>query len=199
MMMQEDAAIPVAALPIAELRDHLRLGSGFGADGVQDGLIESYLRASLLAIEGRIGKALIAREVRWTLGAWRHPQAQALPVAPVTSIVSVTLVDSAGGRQTVPPAGYRLVADLHRPKLAARGSALPSIPMDGLAEIVFVAGFGGIWPEVPADLRQAVLLLAAEFYEKRDEMGLREQGLPFGIMALIERWRTVRVLGGGRA
>jgi uncharacterized phiE125 gp8 family phage protein len=199
MMMQEDAPIPVAALPIAELRDHLRLGSGFGADGMQDGLTEAYLRAALMAIEGRIGKALITRAVTWTLGCWRHPQAQALPVAPVSAITSVTMVDSAGARSAVAPAAYRLVVDMHRPKLAARGSALPSIPTDGLAEIVFVAGFGAGWLDVPADLRQAVLLLAAEFYEKRDEMGLRQQGLPFGIMALIERWRTVRVLGGGQA
>jgi uncharacterized phiE125 gp8 family phage protein len=199
MMMQEDAAIPVAALPIAELRDHLRLGSGFGADGAQDGLTEAYLRAALLVIEARIGKALIARAVTWTLDGWRNPQAQALPVAPVTEIVSVTMLDGAGGRVTVAPSVYRLVADMHRPKLVARGSALPAIPTDGLVEIVFVAGFGAGWRDVPADLRQAVLLLAAEFYEKRDEMGLREQGLPFGIMALIERWRTVRVLGGGQA
>jgi hypothetical protein len=42
-------------------------------------------------------------------------------------------------------------------------------------------------------------MLAADLYERRDEMGLREQGLPFAILSLIERWRTVRVLGGGTA
>jgi uncharacterized phiE125 gp8 family phage protein len=111
----------------------------------------------------------------------------------------VTLYDASGAGSVVAAAGYRLVADTHRPKLAGKGTSLPSVPADGRVEVVFTAGFGAGWPDVPADLRQAVLLLAAEYYEHRSEMGLREQGLPFGIMALIERWRTVRVLGGGAA
>ena len=51
----------------------------------------------------------------------------------------------------------------------------------------------------PPDLAQAVLLLAAEYYENRSEAGVSEGGLPFGVVTLIERWRTVRVLGGGAA
>lgn len=46
------------------LKDHLRLGSGFADDGMQDGLIEGYLRAAMAAIEGRIGKVLLARRFR---------------------------------------------------------------------------------------------------------------------------------------
>jgi len=73
------------------------------------------------------------------------------------------------------------------------------VPSDGRVEVVFDAGFGVAWAAVPADLAQAVLLLAAEFYERRHEAGLRASGLPFGVVTLIERWRTVRVLGGGAA
>ncbi len=199
MMLSEEAPIAVAALPIRELRDHLRLGSGFAEDGLQDGLVEAYLRAALAAIEGRIGKILIARGFRWVLEDWRDREAQALPVAPVQSVTSVTLIDASGAATVIASAAYRLITDAHRPKLAAKGTSLPSVPADGRVEVVFVAGFGSGWVDVPADLRQAVLLLAAEYYENRNEMGLREQGLPFGIMALIERWRTVRVLGGGTA
>ncbi len=199
MMLTEETAIAVTALPLRDMRDHLRLASGFGDDGVQDGLIEAYLRAALAAIEGRIGKILIPRSFRWVLEDWRDPDAQALPVAPVQSVEAVTLVDAAGGTVAVEPGRYRLVADLHRPRLTAVGLALPAVGQGGRIEIVFTAGFGAGWPDVQADLRQAVLMLAAEYYENRNEMGLREQGLPFGIMALIERWRTARVLGGGRA
>jgi uncharacterized phiE125 gp8 family phage protein len=48
-------------------------------------------------------------------------------------------------------------------------------------------------------LAQAVLLLAAEYYEHRSDTGARDGGLPFSVVTLIERWRTVRVLGGGTA
>ena len=48
-----------------------------------------------------------------------------------------------------------------------------------------------------ADLAQAVLLLAAEFYDQRHGGAEVQAGLPFAVQMLIERWRTVRVLGGG--
>jgi uncharacterized phiE125 gp8 family phage protein len=198
-MLNEDTAIPVAALPIGAMRDHLRLGTGFAEEGLQDGLIEAYLRAAIAVIEGRTGKALLQRVFRWVFDDWRDPAAQALPVAPVRSIASVTLRDGAGGSTVLDAGIYRVIADLHRPRLAPTGQLLPSVPGSGQVEVVFTAGFGTVWSDVPADLRQAVLMLAADLYERRDEMGLREQGLPFSIMSLIERWRTVRVLGGGTA
>lgn len=199
MMLNELTVVPVAALPVQAMKDHLRLGSGFSDDGMQDALIEGYLRAAIAAVEGRIGKVLLARTFRWVLESWRGTAAQALPVAPVTTLVSVTLVDSGGGSVPVDPARLRLVADTHRPRVASVGTALPTIPTDGRVEIVFEAGFGAAWTEVPADLRQAVMLLAAEFHEHRDKMGQPAATLPFGIVSLIERWRNVRVLGGGMA
>jgi uncharacterized phiE125 gp8 family phage protein len=197
MMLSEETSVPSAALPVEEMKDHLRLGSGFADDALQDGLIESTLRAALAAIEGRIGKMLFRRRFLWVVEGWRDDE-QALPVAPVSGVVSVTLVDAAGGEVVVPATGYRLVTDLHRPRLAGKGTALPTIPADGLAKIVFDAGFGPAWTDLPADLRQAVLLLAAEYYEHRHDDGAEAAGLPFGVVTLIERWRTVRILGGGR-
>jgi uncharacterized phiE125 gp8 family phage protein len=199
MMLSEDAPVPVTALPLQEMRDHLRLGSGFAEDGLQDGLIEAYLRAAMAVIEARIGKVLLARRFRWGLTCWRDSAGQALPVAPVQAIESVTLIDAAGVAVPLAAGSMRLIADLHRPRLVPVGAALPHVPAGGRVEVVFDAGFGATWAEVPADLRQAVLMLAAEYYERRDELGLRDQGLPVAIMALIERWRTVRVLGGGAA
>lgn len=198
MMLTEVTPVPSGAMPVEEMKDHLRLGSGFAEDGLQDGLIETYLRAAVAAIEGRIGKMLFQRRFQWVLEAWRDDE-QALPVAPVAGIVSVTLVDATGGQVVVPGTSYRLIPDLHRPRLAGKATALPAIPMDGQVVVEFDAGFGLDWGDIPVDLRQAVLLLAGEYYEHRHEEGLQAGGLPFGVMALIERWRTVRILGGGRS
>lgn len=197
-MLSEQTGVPGSALPVQGLKDHLRLGTGFSDDGMQDALIEGYLRAAMAGVEGRIGKVLLARRFLWVLEAWRDLEGQALPVAPVTAVVSVKLVDAAGGITVVDPARYRLVPDTHRPRLAAAGVLLPVVPVDGKAEVVFDAGFGAVWSAVPADLAQAVLMLAAEFYERRHEAGT-VAGLPFGVQALIERWRNVRVLSGGAA
>jgi uncharacterized phiE125 gp8 family phage protein len=197
MMLVEQAAVPTAALPVAELKAHLRLGSGFADDGFQDVLVEGYLRAAIAAIEGRTAKMLILRRFLWTIEDWRDAEAQALPVAPVAALVSVNLIDAAGQPTLVAPDRYRLVADLHRPRIAARGLLLPAAPADGRIEVEFDAGFGD-WAAVPEDIGQAVFLLAGEFYDRRHEGGLdAPAGLPAAVTALIERWRTVRVLGGG--
>jgi uncharacterized phiE125 gp8 family phage protein len=197
MMLTEETPVPTAALPVDEMKDHLRLGSGFADDTLQDGLLATYLRASLAAIEGRIGKMLFRRRFLWVVECWRDDE-QALPVAPVSGIVSVTLVDGAGAETLVTPTSYRLIPDLHRPRLSGKGTSLPAIPAHGQVKVVFDAGFGAAWTDVPVDLRQAVLLLAGEFYEHRHDDGVQAAGLPFGVVTLIERWRNVRILGGGR-
>lgn len=194
MRLTETTGVPDAALPVQAMKDHLRLGSGFADDGMQDALIRGYVRSAMAAVEGRIGKALILREFLLTLVRWRDAGAQPLPVAPVVAVASVTVVDAAGVPVAVPVSRWRLEADMHRPKLMAKGVLLPEVPVGGRAEVVFEAGFGG-WEAVPADLRQAVMMLAAQYHELRHEAGVA--AMPFGVMALIERWRTVRVLGGG--
>ncbi len=197
MMLTDEDGVPQAALPLAAFRDHLRLGSGFADDALQDALAESHLRAAIAAIEARTAQVIVARRFLWVLEDWRDGVAQALPVAPVTGIVSVTLFDAAGGALAVAPDRYRLVRDLHRPKIAATGTLLPVVPVDGRIELRFDAGFGPGWEAVPADLAQAVLLLAAEFYENRHQaVAVQGAGLPHAVQGLIERWRTVRVLGG---
>ena len=199
MMLTEVSSVALAALPVQGLKDHLRLGTGFADGAMQDGLVESYLRAALAAIEGRTGKAILQRRFKLVLDQWRSAEEQALPVAPVVVIESVTLVAADGSSTVVQPAAYTLVADFQRPKLAAVGYLLPNVPTDGRVEIVFDAGFGAVWAQVPADLQQAVLLLAAQYYEQRNEFTGASAGLPQLVQALIERWRTVRVLGGGAA
>jgi uncharacterized phiE125 gp8 family phage protein len=199
MMLIEQTSVPGTALPVQAFRDHLRLGTGFADDGGQDILLESLLRAAIAAIEGRIGKALIARDFLLTLPDWRDASAQALPVAPVSAVASVTMYDRGGVATVIAPARYQLERDSQRPKLMGAGGLLPGVPTGGSVEIVFTAGFGPAWANVPADLGQAVLLLAAYYHENRHESADRPGAMPFGVMALIERWRTVRVLGGGAA
>lgn len=197
MVLEETGAVPGAVLPVAALADHLRLGTAFQADPLQAGLVESHLRAALAAIERRIGKALIARGFRLVLTAWRGDGAQALPIAPVVSVEEVALVDGTGARVVLEAARFRLERDAHRPRLVAVAGSLPVIPTGGRVEIAMTAGFGAEWAAVPPDLRQAVILLAAQFYEARHDAGDGVAGLPVAVQALIEGWRTVRILGGG--
>ena len=195
MTLSEITPIPAAALPLAELRDHLRLSSGFADDATQDGLLEQYLRAAIATVEGRVARALFLRSYSLRLARWRDGYAQALPVAPVHALHGITLMDAGGVETLVAPARYRLDADGTRPRIEAAGTALPGIPTGGAVEISFSAGFGADWSDIPADLRQAVLLLAAQYYEGREGAGSAD--MEFGVRALLERWRDLRL--GGRA
>lgn len=195
-VLSEATGLAEAALPLEEFRAHLRLGTGFADDAAQDAVLAAHLRAALAAIEARTAKVLIARDFLWRIVAWRWVDEQALPVAPVTALGEVAVEDRDGARSTVDPARLRLVQDMHRPRVVATGAMMPGIPSGGAVEIAFTAGFGS-WDEVPADLRQAVLLLAAQYHELRHEASAEAGAMPFGVAALIERWRTVRLLGGG--
>jgi uncharacterized phiE125 gp8 family phage protein len=196
MQLTETSPIPGAALPLAALRDHLRLSSGFADDSTQDGLLEQYLRAAIASVEGRVARALFARDYALRLTRWRDGYAERLPLAPVLAVQGVTLVSAQGVETLVAPARYRLDADGMRPRLEAAGAALPQIPTGGAVVIAFRAGFGVVWEDIPADLRQAVLLLAAQYYEGRADAGGDDEA-SFGIRALLERWRDMRL--GGRA
>ncbi|UWQ08993.1 head-tail connector protein [Aliiroseovarius crassostreae] len=199
MMLVEQTTVPIAALPVAQFKDHLRLGTGFADDGVQDNVLESYLRAAMAAIEARTGKILITRSFTWTLTAWRDLATQALPVGPVSAITGLTITDRLGADEVISSDRYRLEKDLHRPKLVSTGICLPAIPVAGEVEIGFDAGFGADWADIPADLAQAVLMLAAYYYENRSDMSAGAGDLPFGVTALIQRYRVVRLFGGGGA
>ena len=161
MELKETGNVPAAALPVAALRDHLRLASGFADDTTQDVALEGFLRSAIATIEGRVSRALLMRGFALRLARWR------------------------------------LERDGQRPQLVSTAVLLPTIPTGGAVEIAFEAGFGPDWADLPADLAQAVLLLAAAYYEHRSADAL-DITLTAGVRALLARWQPVRLMLGER-
>ena len=189
-MLSELTQVEAAALPLGPFQEHLRLASGFAPAADQAPMLEAYLRAAMAVIEKRIGKALYERSCALRLTHWLGPE-QPLPLAPVAEITEILTYDSMGGETLWPQSRYRLLPDLHRPKIAGD---LPAIPTGGYALVHFEAGFGANWTNIPADLRQAVFLLAADYYEHRHSGP--EPALPQTIAKVLEPWRSLRLLGG---
>ena len=196
MILVELAEVPASALPVARLKEHLRLGTGFADDALQDGLLQGFLRAATAAVEARTGKALLERAFQMTLQAWHRADRQPIPVAPVGSVSAVALLDARGGETPVPLASLRLEIDAMRPCLAPVGGLLPAIPAGGSARVTFQAGYGPAWTDVPADLAQAVMMLASHYHEYRADTALGSGCMPFGVTALIERYRPLRLSAG---
>ncbi|MBK0326998.1 hypothetical protein I5535_06775 [Rhodobacteraceae bacterium F11138] len=199
MMLIEEATVPDVALPVAEFKAHLRLGTGFGEDSLQDGVLRGFLRAAIAAIEARTGKILIVREFTWSLTGWRDRAGQVLPVAPVAGIESVTLIDEHEVETEMPGSQFRLEGDSQRPRLRPVGGLLPMVRIGGGVRIRFSAGYAEEWAGLPADLGQAVMLLAAHYYEYRNETALSDGCMPFGVSSLIQRYRSMRIgIGAGQ-
>ena len=198
-MLIEEEDVALAALPMEAFKAHLRLGTGFAADVVQDAVLEGFLRAALAAVEARTGKALLSRAFSWRIADWRDQAGQPLPVAPIVALSEVLRVDAEGAEKAVSSDLYRLQPDLHVPMLMPRGTLLQTVPAGGALRVRFTAGFGPAWGDLPADLAQAVMLLAAHYYEFRAETSLAEGCMPFGVTSLLSRYRNLRIgMGAGQ-
>ncbi|MBT8474384.1 MAG: hypothetical protein HKO95_16285 [Rhodobacteraceae bacterium] len=196
MELIEQSPVPLAALPVMAFRDHLRLGTGFADDGIQDAVLEGFLRAAIATVEGKTAKALIVRSFTLTQTAWRDLAREVFPVAPVQAVTRFAIIDPDGTETLVDPSRYRLIRDGHRPALESTGLLFPTLPVAGRAEIDFDAGFGASWAAVPSDPAQAVFLLGAHFYERRDGSESGGRPLPDAVAALIAPHRNLRLFGG---
>lgn len=193
MILNETTTVPSEAIPVAAFSEHLHLGSGFADDGALNTVLETYLRAAISAIEARSGMALFQRNFTWMLYSWSNPNAQRVPIGPVQAITTIRLISALGAETIADAEDYRLQKEGHQSRIVATGVSLPHLPHNGSVEIGLEAGFGPGWDDIPADLRQSVLMLAAHHYEHRT--GKDVGTFPSGILALLEPYRTIR-LGG---
>ena len=193
MILTEMTSVPFAALPIAEFKAHLRLGTGFADSDLQDTLLESYLRAAISTIEARAGRVLLEKQYAWQLTRWRDAVRQVLPVRPVSGVAEVKLIDALGVEELADAGDYRFVPDDICPAIEATQAVLPKVSAGGRVEVIFDASFGPAWADVPSDLGQAVLIVAANAYEHRT--GTNE-AVPAAALSLIEPYRALRLMRG---
>lgn len=191
MILTETA--PAAATPVtlSDFSAHLRLAHGFPDDGAEDALLDLYLRNATAAIEARTGRAMIRRGFLLRLGAWNRDGHAILPVGPVEAIAGIRFVRDAEAIDLA-AGSWALEPGTGRQKVTGpAGGALPPIPEGYVAELTFDAGFGPAAADMPGDLRQAVLLLAADYYVRRHDGD--GPGMPLAVRGLIEPWRPVRI------
>ena len=196
-MLVEETKIATADLPVATFKAHLRLGSGFSDDMLQDPVLEGCLRSALAAIESRTGKALMQRRFSVTANAWTPGAEQSLPIAPVTGLHALTTTDTAGSVTPHNISNFSLLRDAHTPKAVSLSGSWPAIAPQGSAKLTFIAGYGTAFQDLPADFAQAVLVLASHYYEARNIAGLSASAMPFGISVLIEPYKALRITAGG--
>lgn len=182
----------VEPVTLAEAKAHLRV------DGMaEDTLIASLIVTSRLHIETVLGLGLVTQAWTWLIDAWPDLAVLRLPMRPVQSIASVRIHAEDGSVLTLAPDAYVLDGNGAPARLVRRrGRAwpVPGRAANGI-EIAFVAGFGDAASQVPAPLRQAVLLLLAHWYENREpaELGSVAVPIPDEVSRLIAPYKTLRL------
>jgi uncharacterized phiE125 gp8 family phage protein len=177
----------VEPLTLAEAKAHLRLD---GTD--EDGPVERLIAAARASVESETRLVMIAQSWRVALDAWPRHRSVTLPVRPLLSVEAVRAFDAAGAATLVPAEDYE--ADREAASVTIKPDAAglaPAVSAGGFA-IDFTAGFGPEGGDVPAPLRQAMLMLLAHWFEQRSAVAFdAAQAVPAGAAALIAPYRRL--------
>lgn len=187
VMTSAPASEPIT---VTEAKAHLRI------DGAaEDLLVGSLILTSRLHIEAALGLALITQGWKLLLDRWPRGDIIELPLRPLQSVTAVRVVSALGAVTVLDPAAYEVDAASAPPRLVRTGSVwtAPGKVVSGI-EVDFIAGYGTA-SQVPAPLKQALLLLTAHWYEHRDpiEIGSPETAVPAGISELLMPYRRKRL------
>ncbi|MCZ7595258.1 MAG: head-tail connector protein [Hyphomicrobium sp.] len=176
---------------VSEAKAHLRV------DGTaEDTLIASLILTSRLHIETALGLALITQSWRLLLDAWPDGKHVELPLRPLQAVDEVRVVSAAGDPTIVSASNYLVDVAGVPPRLVRNGAAWPQPgrQASGIG-IDFAAGYGDAAADVPAPVRQALLLLVAHWHEHRDpiEIGAADMVVPAAVSDLLAPYRMARL------
>ena len=166
-------ALQLRAGPLTEpvsletAKTHLRI------DGTDDDLlINSLITAARIFVETSIAKIMISQSWSYFRDAWPKNGTMHLPLSPLISVDEIRL-HAEGSFSLLDAEDYAVDLISRDPRIKLRGgppSPDTTRPLNRI-EVQFTAGFGATVSDVPADLVQAVLMLATHWYEQRAPIG----------------------------
>lgn len=182
------AAEPVS---VDEAKAHMRVdGAG------EDALISSLILTSRLHIEAALGLALIDQSWKLVLDRWPKDGRITIPIAPVREVTAIHVRNAQGDAELIDAGSYEVALAGRHPAIVTNGAegSRPGVRVGGI-EISLNAGYGASANDVPAPIRQALLMLVAHWYEHRDpiEIGAPQTSVPHSISRLLNPYRAVRI------
>ncbi|MEO1542992.1 MAG: head-tail connector protein [Pseudomonadota bacterium] len=174
-----------------EVKAHLKV------DGSEeDLLIASLILTSRLHIESALGLGLITQSFKLMLDAWPRGGAIRLPVRPVQAVEEIRVCDADGGSAVLDASTYDVDVTSAPARIVYVGGPAPKPgrSVNGI-EVDLVAGYGDGPSDVPAPIRQGLMMLVAHWYEHRDpvEIGSSRTAIPPAVSNLIKPYRLVRL------
>lgn len=178
---------PATAEPVSlrELKDQCRLEADFTDE---DSYLQSLVAAAREYVEDVTWLQLMPASYLLTIDGGFPCRELYLPKPPLQSVTSIKYLDSDGAEQTVSPGIYGV--DAHREPgrvYLAYGQSWPTCrSVEQAVRVTFVAGYANE-ALVPERLKQAIKILAATWYEHREQVitGTIVQDVPFAVTALL--------------
>ena len=131
----------------------------------------------------------------FTLKLDAYPTEIRPPRSPLSSVTSITYVDTDGNTQTEASSVYNVDTDTEpgRVSLAVNQSWSDTREQNNAVVVTFVAGYGAAASNVPAALREVVKMLTAHYYEFRQPViaGAIATKIPMHIESLIWMHRVL--------
>ena len=160
----------------------------------QDDLLTRFITAARALVESKTNLCLITKTYELHLS--HFPGVIYLPHPPLQQVDSITYIDADDVEQTVEPSVYQS-GKYTRPGriITASQQSWPTDVKPGTLEAVKVtykAGFGNTAADVPEELKHAILLIVAEWFEHRKGLttGTIVSELPHAVAALVEAYRV---------
>lgn len=185
------------AVPLDQVLRHLRVeGAEYEAE------VPAYLAAAQAFVEARTGRILSPSEWELRTTGW-SPAMVPLPLWPVREVTEVRYLDPAGADQVRDPATWFWLPTEAGALVEWNGGGPALSPRPQNVRIRFQAGCtppdatgGGDDPrlDLPPQALQAVLLLAAHWFEQRTPVNVGNivNDLPFALQAILEQLRIFR-------
>ncbi len=192
MALQLRSGPAIEPLSLVDTKNFLRVD---GSD--DDILVASLIAAARVYIETTIGKILINENWSYFIDKWPTSGTLYLPLSPVQSIEEIRLHENGEAYEVFDPTNYVVDLISHQPRIKLINLTAPPVTGAGLnqIEVRFAAGFGDLESDVPEDLRQAMLMLCAHWYEQREPVGFGGSfnEIPTTITALMNNYKSYRV------
>jgi len=174
---------PVTA---SELKAHLRV-----THTDEDTYIGTLITAARQWIENYTNRQLVT--ATWTLYLDGFSAQIDMPHPPLQSVTSVQYYDTGGTLQTLSSAVYTVDTYARIGRLVeASGQVWPATQdIINAVQIEYKAGYGDAGSNVPTAVRQALLLLAAHWYENRESVvvGVTSTHVPETVDSLLASYR----------
>lgn len=211
LRLQVTSAPAVLPVTLDEAKAQLNIDDGSNAD---DALLVAMIEAATAEAERFTGRALIARTLTLWRDAWPRrfadeplweglregpadlpgpaPRALALPRPPLQGVVSVSTFDAKDVEAPYDAGNYVVDTASEPGRIVLRGAAAPPLPgraANGI-KVVYTAGYGPAFADVPAPLRHGILRSVAQLYTERGDCSAEVAAQSAGAWLLWQRYRV---------